>query len=66
MFSWNTVLYAMFPFLHKTQSDLNYRIAKKHSAPKPDINFECKLFYQEFPGFFPVITKTLNMDHKWD
>ena len=34
-----------------SQSDLNYHIAKKNSAPKPDITFRCKLCYQEFPGF---------------
>ena len=35
----------------KSQSDLNYHIANKHSAPKPDITFKCKLCYAEFPGF---------------
>ena len=28
-----------------------YHIAKKHSAPKLDVTFKCKLCYQEFPGF---------------
>ena len=27
---------------------------KKHSAPKPDVTFKCKLFYQEFPGFYAL------------
>ena len=35
----------------KTQKDLKYHIAKKHSDSKPDVNFKCKLCYQEFPGF---------------
>ena len=39
-------------FSTKSQIDLNYHIAKKHSAPKPDITFKCKLCYQEFPGFY--------------
>ena len=38
-------------FSTKLQNDLNYHIAKKHSAPKPDITFRCKLCYAEFPGF---------------
>ena len=38
-------------FFTKSQSDLNYHIAKMRSAPKPDITFKCKLCYQEFPGF---------------
>ena len=38
-------------FSTKSQSDLNYHIAKKHSGPKPDITFKCKLCFQEFPGF---------------
>ena len=38
-------------FSRKTQNDLNYHIAKKPSAPKPDITFKCKICFQEFPGF---------------
>ena len=38
-------------FSAKPQSDLNYLIAKKHSAPKPEDTFKCKLCYQEFRGF---------------
>ena len=34
--------------------NLNYHIAKKHSAPKPDINFKYKLCLQEFPGFYAL------------
>ena len=36
------------------QSDLNYHNAKKHSAPKLDVTFKCKLCYQEFPGFYAL------------
>ena len=38
-------------FSTKIHSDLDYHIAKKHSAPKLDVTFRCKLCYQEFPGF---------------
>ena len=41
-------------FSTKSQNDLYYHIAKKHSAPKPDITFTCKLCYQEFPGFYAL------------
>ena len=41
-------------FSTKLQNDLNYHIAKKHSVPKPDITFKCKLCYVEFPGFYAL------------
>ena len=41
-------------FSTKSQNDLNYHIAKKHSAAKPDVVFKCKLCYQEFPGFYAL------------
>ena len=41
-------------FSTKSQSDLNYHIAKKHGAPKPDITFKCKLCYQKCPGFYAL------------
>ena len=41
-------------FCTKSQIDLNYHIAKKHSAPKPDVTFKCKLCFQEFPGFYAL------------
>ena len=34
-----------------SHDDLNYHIAKKHSAPKPSVTYKCKLCYAEFPGF---------------
>ena len=41
-------------FSTKFQSDLNCHIAKKHSAPKPDNTFKCKLCYQESPGLYAL------------
>ena len=41
-------------FSTKSQNDLNYHIAKKHSAPKPDVTCKCKVCYQEFPGFYAL------------
>ena len=41
-------------FSTKSQDDLNYHFARKHSAPKPDVIFKCKLGYQEFPGFYAL------------
>ena len=41
-------------FSTKSQNDLNYPIAKKDSAPKPDVTFKCKLCFQEFPGFYAL------------
>ena len=41
-------------FSTKSQNDLNYHIAKKRSAPKPDISFKCKLCYAGFPGFYAL------------
>ena len=38
----------------KSQSNLKFHIAKKHSAPKPDIKIMCKLCFQEFPGFYAL------------
>ena len=36
------------------QNDLNYHVAKKHSAPKPEITFKCKLCYADFPDFYAL------------
>ena len=41
-------------FSTECRSDFNYHIAKKHSAPKSDDTFECKLCYQDFPGFYAL------------
>ena len=63
-----TLLCSQCPnFFTKSQNALNYHIAKKHSIPKSDITFKCKLCYAEFPGFYALRQhKTHNMDHKWD
>ena len=49
-------------FSTKSQDDLNYHIAKKHSAPKPDVTFKCKLCFQEFPGFY-ALSQHRNTQH---
>ena len=49
-------------FFTKSESDLNYRIAKKHSTPKPDVTFKCTLSFQEFPGFYALRQHT-NTQH---
>ena len=41
-------------FSTKSQNDLNYHIAKKHSAPKLSITLKCKLCYQDFPGLYTL------------
>ena len=41
-------------FSAKSQKNLNYHIDKKHSAPKLDIAFKCKLCYAEIRGFYAV------------
>ena len=52
-------------FSTKSQNDLNNHIAKKHSAPKPDVTFKCTLCYQEFPGFYALRQhRTLNTECK--
>ena len=49
-------------FSAKSQNDLNYHIAKKHSAPKPEVTFSCKLCYQNIPGFY-VLRQHRNTQH---
>ena len=41
-------------FSKKSQSDLNYHIAKTPCTPKPDGAFKFKLCYQELPGFYAL------------
>ena len=50
-------------FSKKSQSDLNYHISKKHSAPKLDVTFKCKLCHQEFPGFY-ALRQHRNTQHR--
>ena len=49
-------------FSTKSQNDFNYHEAKKHSAPKLDVTFKCKLCYQEFPGFY-ALRQHRNIQH---
>ena len=54
-------------FSKKSQNDLNYHVAKKHSVPGPSKTYNCKLCHSEMPGFFDLRQhKTHNMDQKWD
>ena len=39
-------------FSTKSQNDLNCHFSQNHSAPKPEVNFKCKLCYQDFPGIY--------------
>ena len=41
-------------FSTKSQNDLSYHIAKKHSTPKPEVTFKCKLSFAEFPGVYAL------------
>ena len=41
-------------FSTNSQNDLNYHTAKKHTTPKLDVSFKCKLCYQQFLGFCPL------------
>ena len=41
---------------------MNYHIAKKHSAPNPDVTFKCKLCHQEFPGHY-ALRQHRNIQH---
>ena len=50
-----TVYCTQYPnFSEKSENDLNYHFAKKHSAAKLDVTFKCKLCYQEFQGFYDL------------
>ena len=39
-------------FFTKSENDMNYHIAKKHSVTILDVTFKCKLSNQEFSGFY--------------
>ena len=49
-------------FSTKSQSDLNYHVAKKHSISKHAVTFECEQFYQEFLGNY-VLRQHKNTQH---
>ena len=42
-------------FSTKSQEELKYHFARKHSAPKPSVTFQCELFCQEFPGTYALL-----------
>ena len=41
-------------FSTKSRDDLNYHIAKQHSAAGPSKTYKCNLCHAEFPGFFAL------------
>ena len=41
-------------FSTKLRDDLNYHIAKKHSAAGPSKTYKCSLCHAEFPGFYAL------------
>ena len=41
-------------FSAESRDDLNYHIAKQHSAAGPSITYQCKLCHAEFTGFFAL------------
>ena len=49
-------------FFTKSQNDLNYHNAKKHSARKPEITFKCETCVQAFPGFY-ALRQNRNTQH---
>ena len=49
-------------FSTKSRDDLNYHIAKQHSAAGPSITIKCKLCHAEFPGFY-VLRQHKNFQH---
>ena len=41
-------------FSTKSRDDINYHIAKQHSAAGPSKTYKCKLCHAEFPGFYAL------------
>ena len=41
-------------FFTESRDDLNYHIAKQHSAAGPSKSYKCNLCYAEFPGFYAL------------
>ena len=41
-------------FSTKSRDDLNYHIAKQHSAAGPSKTYKCILCHAEFPGFYAL------------
>ena len=49
-------------FCTKSKDDLNYHIAKQHSAAGPSKTYKCKLCHAELPGFY-VLRQHKNTQH---
>ena len=49
-------------FSTKSRDDLNYHIAKQHSAAGPSKTYKCNLCHAEFPGFF-ALSQHKNTQH---
>ena len=58
-YSVGTIFCAKFPnILTISQNDSSYHIAKKYSAPKFDVTFKCRVYYEECGGFTLNDTKS--------
>ena len=54
-------------FSAKSQNDLNYHIAKKHSAPKPEVTFNVNFVIKSFYDFTLYVNiETLNTQCRSD
>ena len=49
-----TLFCTQYPNFSKSQNDLKYPVAMMPSASKLDVTFKCKLWYQEFAGFYAI------------
>ena len=49
-------------FFTKSRDDLNYHIAKQHSAAGPSKTYKCNLCHAEFPGFY-ALRQHKNIQH---
>ena len=49
-------------FFTKSTDDLNYHIAKQHSAAGPSKTYKCNLCHAEFPGFY-ALRQHKNTEH---
>ena len=54
MLWWSIVLSEIPQCPTKSRVDLNYHIAKQHSAAGPSKTYKCKLCHADFPGFYAL------------
>ena len=54
MLSCNLVMSPVSNFSTASLDDLNYHVARKETAPKPDFTFSCKICNQDSPGFYAL------------